>query len=192
MKRSPIKCISLLMTAIYLLITLSPLAANGLHSKTLSQLAGRQCTGDCRLCGCSAERSASHACCCWQKKLAEARARKELARPIACPASSNTAKRSCCAGSAQHEHHDHDAEVSALPDNPADADPLTVSITTCPCGSGADQDVSAGKTAQHIPFHFRPGLPVQRIALVSQLLPVQLTSRCAEPPDPPPKLTLHS
>lgn len=59
---------ALVLATLYLLIVLSPLAPLAASpAVTLHALSG-ECSGDCSLCGCSAERSASHSCCCWQKK----------------------------------------------------------------------------------------------------------------------------
>ena len=68
---------ALILIAIYLLIVLSPLAPLALHSPALAHALTGECAEDCRVCGCSPERSAARACCCWQKKLKKEEARKE-------------------------------------------------------------------------------------------------------------------
>ena len=60
---------ALILTVIYLLITMSPLAPLALKSPTVAHAVTGECSGDCDICGCSAERRANHTCCCWQKKL---------------------------------------------------------------------------------------------------------------------------
>lgn len=53
---------------IYLLITMSPLAPLAFRPAAIAHAVTGECAGDCSLCNCSPERSASHTCCCWQKK----------------------------------------------------------------------------------------------------------------------------
>jgi hypothetical protein len=53
--------------ALYLLIMAGPLAPLAVESAGLGHATVAECAGDCSLCGCSAERSASHTCCCARK-----------------------------------------------------------------------------------------------------------------------------
>jgi hypothetical protein len=194
MQRADQKKISFIMTAVYLLLTLSPLVSIGMQSKPYSQALSRECSGDCRLCGCSAERSASHACCCWQKKLAEAkkqRAKLDASCATATTASSQTAG-SCCQKPASHEDHDNEAVVPPQADSRPEKSTDTVSISTCPCGSGKDLAFSANEKTQHIPFRFASGIPIQPRTAFSFLQPERLSSRYDEPPDPPPKVFIIS
>lgn len=189
MKRVDQKMISLFMTAVYLLITLSPLVSTGFHSKSFFPSVNSECSGDCGRCGCSAERSAARACCCWQKKQAIARVQKNRAQSQ--PASTDAAVkagRSCCRKSAQHHDHKDEATVSARYGTASDPDSKTVSISSCPCGSGRDIGFSGADKSQHVPFRFLSGVPIQSAAKVSFSQPNKLFSRYGEPPDPPPKL----
>ena len=68
MKKSSRSIVALVLTAIYLLITMSPLAPLALRSPPLAHAVTGECVGDCDICGCSPEMRASHTCCCWQKK----------------------------------------------------------------------------------------------------------------------------
>ena len=54
---------ALLLTVIYSLIILTPLATLPLRSGVAGE-----CAGDCAICGCSPEHSANRTCCCWKKK----------------------------------------------------------------------------------------------------------------------------
>lgn len=63
------KSIALILTTVYLTIVLGSLAPLALHSPVVAHALTGECAEDCRICGCSPERSASHTCCCWQKKL---------------------------------------------------------------------------------------------------------------------------
>jgi hypothetical protein len=62
---------ALVLTLVYLLIMLSPLAPLALGSKQVAHAVTGECAGDCGTCGCSAERQASHTCCCALKKQQE-------------------------------------------------------------------------------------------------------------------------
>jgi hypothetical protein len=69
---------ALLLTVIYLAITVSPLAPLALNSPRLAHAITGECSGDCDICGCSAERRANHTCCCQLKKKLEARHKSAL------------------------------------------------------------------------------------------------------------------
>jgi len=69
MIRSSRAIIAAVLTAIYLMIVMSPLAAVALHSTVAANAKAVACSGDCSICGCSPERSAAHTCCCWQNRL---------------------------------------------------------------------------------------------------------------------------
>ena len=70
MKNKPSSYIVALMLAmIYSLIILSPLAPLALKSPRVAHAATGECSGNCDICGCSAERRANHTCCCWMKKM---------------------------------------------------------------------------------------------------------------------------
>ena len=61
--------VALLLTVIYSLIIMGPLAPLALKSPRVAHAVTGECSGNCDICGCSAERRASHTCCCWLKKL---------------------------------------------------------------------------------------------------------------------------
>jgi hypothetical protein len=58
-----------LLMVVYTLITMSPLAPLAIRSPGFAHAVAGQCSGNCEICGCSAERRANHTCCCWMKKL---------------------------------------------------------------------------------------------------------------------------
>lgn len=191
MIRLPRYLTSLLMTVVYLLLTLSPLVSIGIHSQPFLQVLSRECSGDCRLCDCSAERSASRSCCCWQKKLAEAkkqRAKRNASCSLDTSAPIKTAG-SCCDKHSQQEDDDHEAVVaSPQAGNSPDNDSDTVGISTCPCGSDKDLAFSGSEKSQHIPFRYSGGMLLTQVTCFSFLQPELLISRYREPPDPPPKV----
>lgn len=195
MKSSLTKSFSLLMSAVYLLITLSPFASAAFHSKSFFSSVSRECSGDCRKCGCSAEKSASRACCCWQKK--QALARKEQTAHASCPTGSklpSESKDPCCNNDVAHEdnHGGHDDMVVATSSGEAQQDKASISISTCPCGNDKDQVFHGSGSSQHMPFSFTASIPVRNLILVSFLQPGRLDSIYSDPPDPPPRLAFIS
>jgi len=192
MKRPSHYITALLMTAIYLLVILAPLAPAALHSGIFTQALTVECVGDCRICGCSPERSAAHACCCWQKKLAEAKSLRQTAENKSCPTSTAAATPksagSCCSKSAQHADHEDEAASATKANSTTDKETATVSISTCPCGSGKDLLFAAGEEIQHIPCRYLSRAPFRTITQFAFLQPELLASRSDQPPDPPPKI----
>lgn len=84
MIRSSRFCTAVLLTAVYLLIVMSPLAPLALKSPRLAHAITGECSGDCDICGCSLERRANHTCCCWQKKLKQEQEHEEDTLPPCC------------------------------------------------------------------------------------------------------------
>lgn len=64
---------ALVLTVIYLTITMSPLAPLALRSARLAHAITGDCSGDCNVCGCTAEQRATKTCCCQQKKKLQAK-----------------------------------------------------------------------------------------------------------------------
>jgi len=196
MKRSPRYITSLAVTAIYLLVSLASLATSALHSGMVTQLLTAECTGDCRICGCSQERSAARACCCWQKKLAEVKSLRRVTEQKSCPTATAAADTrsagNCCSKSTLHaEHIDEDSNPTQA-NFTTDKKTATLSISTCPCGSGKDLFFPGNERLQHIPFRYLSGTPIQAVTQFAFLLPERLATRSGEPPDPPPKIYILS
>jgi hypothetical protein len=61
--------VAVLMGLTYVMLILSPLAPLAMKSPGVAHAATGECSGNCDICGCSAERRANHTCCCWMKKL---------------------------------------------------------------------------------------------------------------------------
>lgn len=195
MKRFHQQSISFIMTAIYLLITISPLASIGTHSKPFQQTLSKECSGDCRRCGCAAERSASRACCCWQKKLAEERTKPPCEDHNSCPTASTLPAAKVagnCCSKLPPAGHVNDSAPSVQTDSAPKNDVRAISISTCPCGSGKDLLVISGEQAHHIPARFISGMAIGPATQLSFRQPEQLASRHGEPPDPPPKVFIIS
>lgn len=149
-----------MLTAIYLLITISPLAPIAMRSKSVAHAVTGECSGDCDICGCSPERRASRTCCCWQKKLQHDRTRHEDEKGTA----------SCC----KTKPGGKKVEIAC----------------NCPCGSGKLLALWGLEKIQHLPFRFASGIPIPQENTTETATPERLTSRHGEPPDPPPKVAL--
>lgn len=146
---------ALLLTIIYLAVTLSPLAPLAFHSPRLAHALTGECQGDCGICGCSAEKRANHTCCCQNKKIQEARQK---------------AADNCCA--------------------PKQGEKRTILKCSCPCGSSKHLTLQNLAKSELVPFTFdvctsRPASRADYPAMLDRM-----SSRFAEPPEPPPRLTL--
>jgi hypothetical protein len=62
----------------------------------------------------------------------------------------------------------------------------------CPCGSGKAFALLGSNKIEQIPYRFAGLIPAIHESSLMALDPEHLAGRYAEPPDPPPKLTLHS
>jgi len=149
---------ALVLTAIYLVIALSPLAPLALHSPAIAHAMTGECAEDCRICGCSPERSATRSCCCWQKKLKKEEAKKQQ----------EAQKGDCCKKKKSRA--------------------AKVTISECPCGSGKLIAYSGTDKDELLPYHFNGSIINHHENICAQNPPTRLTDRHGDPPDPPPKL----
>ena len=150
--------ITLILTAIYLVIVMGPLAPLALHSPVIAHALTGECAEDCRICGCSPERSASHTCCCWQKKLRQEKLadQQEAQNGGCCKKKKNRTAR--------------------------------VAISEIPCGSGKLITFSGADNDELLPYHFNGSIIAHHVSIRVQKPPRHLTDRHVAPPDPPPKL----
>ncbi|RII28921.1 MAG: hypothetical protein CXR31_03345 [Geobacter sp.] len=75
---------ALVLAVVYSLITLSPLEPLAFQSAAVAHTVMAECAGECSACNCSPERSASHTCCCWQKKLQDEHGQDQEQMPDCC------------------------------------------------------------------------------------------------------------
>lgn len=84
MKLSFRSIVTSLLLVIYLLITMSALAALALKSPRVAHAITGECAGDCDICGCSPERRANHSCCCWLNRMKHEHGHDEEDVPACC------------------------------------------------------------------------------------------------------------
>jgi len=180
---------SLLLTTIYLLIVVSPLAPLAMQSKSVAHAVTGECSGDCRIDGCSLERSTAHICCCWQKKRHEAAESRDLSHSDMLdtypPSAEIPKKSSSCCPAVDQDTHENRVEAKSV----SSASPQkkrTATVSSRPCGSGKILALSSTETTQHLPFFFAGETPSPEQTLLIFCTPGRMTSRFSDPPDPPP------
>lgn len=145
---------------LYGLIVLSPPAANvALRSPVLAHALTGECAGECGLCGCAPERSASHTCCCWQKKQSLAHMEEDQEEP------------DCC------------RKIHAEDNN------KTTGISSRPCNSAKTMAVTGTEQSDALPYRYVPEVLDLVEAPVVVCHPLCLADWPGDPPDPPPKLS---
>lgn len=175
---------ALLLTTIYLLMVSTPLAPLVLQSKMIVHAVTGECSGDCRIDGCSAERSAAHTCCCWQKKNAEYSDVRQQVNSGCCGAQ----KAARCETLSRHAH-DEGVEPGTAGDS-GSRKQRTI-ISSAPCGNGKLFTLSNGEITWHLPFSFLKEVPSPEQSSLTLLSPDRLLSRHGDPPDPPPIITFR-
>ncbi len=183
---------SLMMVIVYLTIVFSPLAPIAMKSKLVAHALTGQCSGDCRIDGCSVERSAAHDCCCWQNRNKTDLASKSARPSGGCCSVKHDATlpkmvASCCAPRNHAEHEEGESVTSASEESSSDDGPARVTISGRTCGSGKFFALLGMENIQHLPSNFVRIAPIQMEILTSSTMHERLTSRHGDPPDPPPK-----
>lgn len=177
--------VALVITTVYLLAVVSPLASFAIQSRQMKVITGK-CSGDCRLDGCSSERSAAHTCCCWQKKQDETRKPRLHFISGCCakkPAEPPKIMAGCCAPKGQNVKSEGPRSESV----PGDSLPKKrVTISKSPCGSGKLFALLNVESPPHLPIFFSEVIPVPEQSILPSIHPDRLTSRYGEPPDLPP------
>lgn len=187
---------SLFMTAVYLLIVFSPLTSLAMQSKTINHAVTGECSGDCSIDGCSLEQSAAHACCCWQKKqrgTAETHLHSNedtTCTPPTPPAKSSKKKLTCCDTQAQ-SLHETSADSKSVSTTTSQKPNIPV-ISSRTCGSGKIFVLLSIEASQYIPFMYTEDFSSPEQTTLTFISPKRLTSRCCDPPVPPPQTISHS
>ncbi len=149
------------LTVIYLLISLSPLASPALYSQPGTHAPASECTGDCRIDGCTTESRVNKTCCCAKKALQHSSLQHK---------DDVTSTPDCC----KKESSTHKTAILSC---------------GCPGKDGQHVTLSAGDSSEQIPFHFTELCSIPHIATTFTNFKDHLTSRHDDPPDPPPKLS---
>jgi hypothetical protein len=155
--------ITLVLTMMYMAITISPLAPLALRSKVIAHAVTGECSGDCDICGCSPERRANHTCCCWQKKLQQ-KQKKE-----------------------HDKHANHVADCCKKKQTSK-----TIMTCGCPCGNGKTVAFSGAAKLELLPYHYAEDIDPSPEDSKYHVFYRRLTTRHGESPDPPPKISLIS
>jgi len=190
MKKSHRYITSLLLTTIYLLIVFIPLAPVAMQSKLVAHAVTGECSGDCKIDGCSLERSATHTCCCWQRKQRENSEIHQHSSAGCCgtPQASRAEGRkhgaSCCVLPTQDSHENCDKLKSVSSAAPQKKSTTTVSSRRC--GGGKIFALLNVESTHHLPFFYIGKIRSPTQNNLTFTPPVRLTSRHGDPPDPPP------
>ncbi len=180
---------SLLLTTIYMIIAFCPLAPFAMQSKLIAHAVPGECSGDCKVDGCSLERSATHTCCCWQKKNRlnddHLRSKNEQCEIPAYQTAKTAVKGSSCCDVQSQEGQTNRTEEQAIA-SPAPQKQRTTTISRRPCGNGKLFTILSIESPQHLPSVFAGESPSPEQTPLTGTHPDRLISRYSDPPDPPP------
>ena len=199
---------AVILTALYMLIVMSSLASLAMLSKTVVHAVTGECSGECDICGCSLESRANNTCCCAKKKQMQARDTKlstsehcslkastvpATAKGGYCatsrPAEPAAAKNDCCTNNGQHQY---DGDVQGVQHTEDRSRNETVYKCSCPCGKGKLLALANAGSSECLPYKFSERIGLPREVTNYSHLSQRMASRYADPPDPPPRLSLHS
>lgn len=206
MRRLPKHTTAAILTALYLVIALTPLSPILLKSAHIAHAITGECSGECKVDGCSLESRANHTCCCWQKKLKRTSLKKQVAKASCCTSGIQPAEtaESCCAPprpivavscctppAKEHDSRQPLANQITNTSEPAE-DRAAQTVFKCgsPCGSGKLLSLLKLSTDECIPYRFVEKLPqFSTLKFAAQSAPT-LTSITIEPPEHPPRLPI--
>jgi len=202
MRQSFRRLIAVMLTTIYLLIVISPLASLAMQSKTVSHAVTGECAGDCRICGCSPAASANQTCCCAMKKQKPAKLvglasdpcstikspaveqKKDCCSKPAPQPPKQTAS-SCCVKKTLQQDDDHEKGPQQ------DSDPSgneTVYKCGCPCDKGKLFAINVIGSNELLPISPSERIELHHTGTLYTDHAHRLISRHGDPPDPPPRL----
>ena len=202
------KLIAVMLTTVYMLIVMSPLAPLAMHSKVVAHAVTGECSGDCDICGCSLESRANHTCCCAKKKQHQASIARFSASGCCAPKAATapaSAKKGCCAASqtaepvvakndccAKNKQHQHVENIQELQQKEERSTTEAVYKCGCPCGKGKLLALSGLGSSELLPTNTSERIEIPHVETLFADLSHRLASRHGEPPDPPPRLSLIS
>lgn len=168
MKKTFRHIIAYLLTVIFAMIILSPLAPLAMWSPSVASKITGECSGDCDICGCSLERRSTRTCCCWQKKFRLQEEEKENSQnvPPCCISKKSAAKKI-------------QKKMFSFKSN-------------CPCERGKIHAIFGSAKCPLITCLIVEIEPVYTESRMTSRPLLRMKERPGEPPDPPPKLTIYS
>ena len=206
-KRSFHRLGAVMLTTVYMLIVMSPLASLAMHSKTVAHAVTGECVGDCSICGCSPEAVASRTCCCAKKKQQQANMsgiasdtcyapktaaveqnRKCYSKPAPTPPEP-AAETDCCAKKTAKQRDDHQRGAQLTHDSSRTE---TVYKCGCPCGKGKLIALAGYGSNDLLPLAAGERIEPPPVKTLFADLSHRPESRHSEPPDPPPRIPLIS
>ena len=188
------------LTVVYLVIALSPLAPFAMYSKVVAHAVTGECSGECDICGCSKESRANHTCCCAKKKQMHAHD-AELSTSDYCmrkavpvtqdskPTPPAVALKDCCAKNKQHQD---DGKIHKDQNTKDRSKNEIVFKCGCPCGKGKILALANAGSSELLPYIYSERIGITNEDTRYTTLSQRMTSRHADPPDPPPRLLLYS
>lgn len=168
MKKFFLRMVAQLVTVVFVMIILSPLAPLVTSSHTVSAHVMGECSGDCKTCGCSLESSSTRTCCCWQnkKKLQEEEKENSQNVPTCCNPNKGALKK---------------------------IQKKMVSIkSNCSCKQNKLNAIFDNGESPLITCRFVEIDPDYTESRKTNHLQQRMTERHVEPPDPPPQFSIYS
>lgn len=194
---------SLVLTILYVVIALAPLAPLALKSDRINHAVTGECSGNCEIDGCPLESRINCTCCCWQKKRASEKKPVKVAggccdikvtepspepKSGCCAVGPTTPPErkqvsSCCATGSPVDSGLSEADAGAVDDQ--DREPSYKNNP--PCGNGNSIAFSGAVKVEIVPYSFAVVMPASTVGMLFETSPLKLSSRFTSPPEPPPK-----
>jgi hypothetical protein len=175
-----------------------------MNSKHVAHAITGECVGDCNICGCSAESRANNTCCCAKKRRLSAQSSDAEKQPCCTSQKAQTPPpktRSCC--STQQEQPVQTLTKSCCDtfsdrtehddtETPDSFTSKTETVLKCggTCGKGKLFALTGLGSLELLPVRNTDGITLPYSGTLYHDITHGLVSLLAEPPTPPPKLSL--
>lgn len=181
--------IASMLVTIYLMISLSPLASRAMYSRSIAHTVTNECSGDCNICGCSAESRAHGTCCCAKKKqLRDSDVSRNAKQCLPSqPEKPVIATDDCCSKS---EKQPRDNQAQETVQKAETTIPETVYKCGSPCGKGKAAALAEIGSPEMLPYIYSERITLPHENTRYPHLLHRMFTRHAEPPDPPPKIAI--
>lgn len=171
---------AVILTVVYLVIALSPLASFALQSKKVMHAITGECAGDCAICGCSPESRAARTCCCARKNNPD---RFSLSDPA-------DAEEPECCRKIREENTDHNAHDHHNSSQEEPSRTVTVFKCGCPCNGGDPFSLATIDNSEIIPYAYSIRIALPHNDTRFPLSIFSAVSHAPAPPEPPPQLLI--